>query len=916
MNAVRFVRTLVALVIVVSTCGRSGFAAESTTGAVVGNVQNERGTPIRDALVTVASPAGTYTSATDARGTFTILGVTPATYVVSVAAAGFEPAIRSGVTVLPGESERIAFRLTSKLKTIGSVRAGGNAFSVGNASDAFTVTGQSALGVTPPPVSSSGLANYTAGTVQGAIASVPGVVLDQYANAILRGSQVDDTVFDYDSVPIPQGLIAEPGGNVSGAQLPTTGIASTTVTLAGYQTQGDNALGGVVDQIPAIGTYPGSRVFEIANGVAGAREQQAQLQILGATSNQRWRYALASTVGYDDFSYGDGHTFYPSEAATYGVALKNRSQYSIESNLHVQLTPKDDVSILGLVGEAAYGQYGTPYAGQTVGAFDGSSTTYPGETNPNAPVTYAAGVRGTFDVLKATWLHTGAHSLSRVQASEARFGASAGGPYWDENGFPNGTFSFLGHQGSRLDSFGYDGEDLPGDRHHLRYGAEYRVTNYSLHQIVPTFDETVSSNPTLHSYLVYLGDTWSASRHLDLSGAVRLTNTQFMPSTGSTYRVGALDPHFGAVYRLGDRYALRGTFDHTSVAPKPLEADRFDSTNVDAKGNPPPFAPLAPETANEFTYSLEGAGRTQFRATYYAEDEKNRIDVLPFNFRQVVAGQTQPSPLGVPTNIGKLQAHGFEFWLRSAGFTLDTNYVRASSSSAAQFAYNNLNAPAIAAGHLFPNGYVPDFSATLSYEIGLARKHFRVAPALSYESGFPYGVGRVAYIFDAVTGKPERVPNDNYVDPGANYYFLKDPSRPFDAARNPYVGSLGTPEGGDPNTLRSPPQTIVNLHLEGDLTARITAIVDVVNLFGDFSPTAYQTNPYLIGPPGYTGGNPLYGSYYQGIVNGSAPYALGNGVPTNDGVHQAVPWRYGRAGYVPSSYPLGRSVQVRLRYRL
>jgi hypothetical protein len=95
----------------------------------------------------------------------------------------------------------------------------------------------------------------------------------------------------------------------------------------------------------------------------------------------------------------------------------------------------------------------------------------------------------------------------------------------------------------------------------------------------------------------------------------------------------------------------------------------------------------------------------------------------------------------------------------------------------------------------------------------------------------------------------------------------------------------------------------------------------------DEEPTAYQVNSYLIGPPGYKGGNTTYSNCYgqilagavpcaPGLPAGSTPYTLGNGVPTQDGVTQAVPWSYGTDGYIPQGYPLGRTVQVRLRYRL
>jgi hypothetical protein len=890
--------------------------AESTTGTIIGAVSSRGGIPVANARITAVSPSGSYSSTTDPQGRFTMLGITPDSYIVTSQGSGFEPASEDGVIVLAGETQRLSFSLVPTLKTIATVRATANAISVGSTSDVFTVSGGSGRGIKPPPVSSSGLANYAAGTVQGTIASVPGVNLDSFANAILRGGKVDDAIFDYDSVPIPQGLIAEPGGNVVGAQLPTTGIASTTVTLAGYQTQGENALGGVIDQIPAVGTYPGSASFELADGVAGSQTQLASFDILGATLDRRWRYALSSTAGNEYFAYGDGHTFYPSEAATYGVALQSRGQFSTEANLHDRFSPNDDVSILGFVGQGAYDQYATPYAGETIGTFDGAHTKYPGETNPSASVTFASAIHGSFDVLKATWLHTGAHSLSRVQLYETQFGDSAGGPYWDENGFPNGTFSFFGNQVGREEGLGYDGDDLLGDKHHLRFGAEYRIDGYRLDQVVPTFDEIVRSNPTLFSYLGYFGDTWSPSRRLDLMGAGRLTGTHIVPSTGTTYDVGALDPHFAAVYTLGERYAVRSTFDHTSVAPKPLEADRFDSTNVDANGNAAPFVTLNPETANEFTFSVEGGALARFRVTYYSEFEKNRIDVLPFNFRQNVGGQVLASPIGVPTNIGELRSHGLEFWLQRGSLTVDADYNQAHSSSDSQFAYNNLNAPAIAAGHLFPVGYIPDFTTSLSYEIDSAGKHVRITPSLSFESGYPYGVGRTAWIFDATTHRPVQVPNDNFVDPGANYYFLRDPSQAFNASTNSYIGNLGTPEGNDPNTLRSPPQTLFNLQVEGDLAPRLTATVEIVNLLGNFAPTALQTNPYLIGPPGYVGGNPLYAAYYQSVINSSHAYMLGNGEPTNDGVTQAVPWTYGRSGYVPQSYPMGRTVQLRMRYRV
>ncbi len=922
---------LMLFVVVAAASSAPVRAAEATTGTIAGTVLDTIGAPVEGALVVASSPSGRYETRTDARGRFAVLGVTPDSYAVAVDHVQYQRAVRAGNLVLPGQTTTIGFRLASALRSIGQVRAVTNAFNVGTPADSFTVTG-SAAQAHSPTTSSAGLANYTAGTVQGAIANVPGIDLDPFANAIVRGGKISDAVFDYDSVPIPQGLIAEPGGNVIGAQLPTTGIASTTVTLAGYQGESDNALAGVVNEIPAVGTYPGRTTIELGQGF-GTPFGFANVQVLGASPDLRWRYAFASSAGSETFRYGDGHSFYPSEAATYGLALANRAQFSVESNVHYRAGAKDDFSILGLVGQATYDQYGSPYPGETVGRFNGTDMNgnvvpYPGIADQSGGVGFASGIRGAYDIIKAAWLHTGAHVLSRVQLYQSQYSSQAGGPFWDENGFPDGSISLAQTQGGRQTGLTYDADGVYGPNH-LRFGAEYRVSTSFLDQIVPTADEFITSRPTIDSSLVYLADTWSVSNRLELMGAARAMHAHFKPSDGFAYDVGALDPHVGASYRIGSAYALRVNYDHTTVAPAALEADRTDSTNVDTNGVPAPFVPLAPEIANDFTYSIEGGGRTQFRLTYYRKLEQNVVDVLPFNFRSSAAAGLNPNGLGVPTNIGQLRASGFELWLKNGGFTLNANLDRAFSSSASQFAYNDLNAPAIAAGHLFPNAYQPDFTAVLAYEWPTLHHRLRFTPSLSYESGYPYGNGKTAWIFDRNSGKPIQVGNDNFVNPGANYYFLADPSQPFDAATNPYIGNLGTPEGNDPNTLRTPPQTLVNLHVEGDLTPRLTLILDIANVFGTSTATAYQVNPYLIGPPGYKGGNSnyqcAYGKVLAGGVNvacdgtippGVTAYTLGNGVPTNDGVTQSVPWSYGTAGYIPQSYPLARTLQIRLRYRM
>jgi hypothetical protein len=470
---------------------------------------------------------------------------------------------------------------------------------------------------------------------------------------------------------------------------------------------------------------------------------------------------------------------------------------------------------------------------------------------------------------------------------------------------------------------GYDFEDQANAQTDFRAGAQYDVNTSSIYQIVPTVPQIVTAAPRLNQYLAYVSDTWSATPNFSAMGSLRYVGQHAQTSDNPPviYGDGALDPHLALAYTLGGLNGLRATFDHNSVPPLPLEVQRTcvpasacsDDSGGKANGAVPSF-PLAPETSDDYAFSYERGGRMQVRLTYFVELEQNVIDVLPTNYRSALNAGENPNAIGVPTNAGQLRSHGMELWVHNGGFTLNANYNHTLSSSIYQFAFNDLNTPAILAGHLFPANYIPDFTATASYEFDFLHSRLRIAPMVSYESGYPYGNG--TRVWEVVNGVPEQVPNDNYVNPGYNYYFLKNPSLPFNAATNPYIANLGTNEGADPNTLRTTPQTLASLHVEGDLSPRVTAILDVVNLFGTATPTQLQGNPYLIGPQGYTGGNLLYEKAYGAQYCKKCLYTLGNGVPTNDGDSAAVPWQYGLGTYVPEAYPMTRTALIRLRLRL
>ena len=389
-----FTRSTCALAVTILIALVAARGAELTTGTVLGSVTTAAGKPLAGAAVTASSPSGRYSVTTDALGRFTMLGLSPDTYVVTVELSGFETSSAT-VVVLPAEHERLTFTLHPAIKEIARVQSKGQAFTVGSTTDIFTVAGAQAQAGTPQ-ASSSGLANYSRDTVQGAIANVPGVQQDSFANVIVRGGKVQDTVYDYDSVPIPQGLIAEPGGNIVGAQLGTTGVGAATVTLGGYTDESQNALGGVVNEVPLVGTYPNKTTFEIANGL-GAQLAEMKFSEQGATPDLKWRYALSSTVGQEYFAYGDGSTYYPAEQGTYGLGFQTRAQYAIAGNVHYAATSRDDLSAVFLTGAAAYQQYDSPYEGLRWSTFSAPGVPFPGQpANPNQQVDTPSIARGTY----------------------------------------------------------------------------------------------------------------------------------------------------------------------------------------------------------------------------------------------------------------------------------------------------------------------------------------------------------------------------------------------------------------------------------------------------------------------------------------------------------------------------------------
>src|SRR5216683_4173157 len=104
----------VLLVAGISLVAVRGSSQTQTTGRITGTVKDAQGAVIVGAEVSVenAATGDRHSAVTDSSGTYSILHLPPATYVVNIRARGFSPAVFHGVAVGLAETSTINARLT------------------------------------------------------------------------------------------------------------------------------------------------------------------------------------------------------------------------------------------------------------------------------------------------------------------------------------------------------------------------------------------------------------------------------------------------------------------------------------------------------------------------------------------------------------------------------------------------------------------------------------------------------------------------------------------------------------------------------------------------------------------------------------------------------------------------------------
>ena len=911
----RLCHALIALVASVICATQLAPVQAASLATIRGIVASDAGIGLPGVRIVLTSQSDRHEATTDERGSYQIDGLEPDTYTVAYSISGYDPIALPGLTLTPDRPYLRNIKLTRTIATIGRTSGGirsGVAF--GRAGDVYTVAqtpaSQQLTGT------ASGLGTYTAGTILGTVSNLPGVTQDQYSDLIVRGSKTYDSIFALDGIPFPQEFVSTPGGTTFGSPLSNVGIRSTSVQQAGFTGGADSAFGAIVNEIPISGSYPGSTQFTFGTGLTQGAKHFEFTQT-GATRDQHLSWAFAGRIGEDQLISGNG-IGQPGTNFYTGLAGGNSLDYTLQktnsglANVHYKLNGRTDLQLLLYGGSSHFDQYGQPYPGLTSGSADGLNTTYPG-ANPYAPITTPGKDDGSFSLQALKVTCTNPASLAVVHYARAIDYGSSHFIVGSDNTFPIGWDSYSGSFWNDVHSLGVDVTDSGSAKHEIAYGFDLRLAHTDLNQVEAIIDDHTTSLTRSNGVSGYVSDRFALSNRLELLGSLRAQNVhEERLRDGHGYTIGVVDPHVGVAYKFG-HFAFLANYDRISQAPLPYAIDRFDSVT------PVPYAPVTFENGHHFVYSIEARGRINARVSYWRKNEYNRLDILPASLAvqsSSTSVSASPSSIGLPANLGLYKAHGADFELSSGKLHMTGTYTREIGLDSSQYSLNQVNPAQVFSGGLIPGSFFPDFSSTLSYAFKLGGKT-TIAPQLSYESGMPYGNGRKVYTTLA-DGSYAFVNNDNHVNPGYAYYFLKNPAQPFDATSNPYTASINNTEGDNPQTARLAPRTFLSLHIEHRISKRISLSLDGTNLLNFTGPIELLSNGYAPGPPGYTGGDPLIAAWmsqqfsqrlgqYRGL-----PYILGNGIPTIDGYHpQFGPqFNYGTGPYVTAALPYRRTINL------
>jgi hypothetical protein len=257
--------------------------AQTTTGAVAGTVTVEAGQPMEDAQIQVLNPATGFSRGvrTNAAGRYTVPGLEPATYSVTVRRIGYSSQTKDGVKVALGLTSRADFQLSAQATVLGEVRAAVNVDPLISPTRTSVATTISDTALRRLPSLNRNFTDFVALTPQISNAG-PGIsgggTNNRYNSIQIDGANESDL--------FGLGSTGQPGGQASGKSIGLESVKEYQVLLAPFDVRQGNFAGALINAVTKSGT----------NEFHGS--------LIGATRNQGFTRTQTYINKYEQSQYG------------------------------------------------------------------------------------------------------------------------------------------------------------------------------------------------------------------------------------------------------------------------------------------------------------------------------------------------------------------------------------------------------------------------------------------------------------------------------------------------------------------------------------------------------------------------------------------------------------------------------------
>ena len=788
---------LVLLVAFVGAVSWPAIARAGNTGSISGTVKDDRGNPIAGVTISAAAPTGTYRVATDARGFYSIVNISPDTYTLTFTAKGYETAVITGVTVFQDQTLPESVVLKTQATVLGHVTstAKTNLVQANVTSNTYNVTSQQINTI---------LGDSTHHTLYDVLWRTPGVTSGPTSNSpIIRGGTTTEVGWEFEEIPIVDRTV---GFYVT--ELSTTGIGNVEVTTGGLSAEQGGSNGGIVNMTVKQGTYPATGDLTTAvGGPAYLHELDAEYG--SATPDNKWSWFFAGSYTNDDQDYGtngvkNGQFFFENIE---GFNWVNTKDNIVNVHHHWGENNQND---LQYVAEEGIGIFRSSYGGANGQQLALNGLKLPG--TPGCPNSLFSGDPCASLVLKNNadaWYHwydiqklSFSHTINDRSYYRARVAQSRNGYFFDEEwaqnvgeppccGGPYNVPYFTGpgtYDAFALWCYGcyyqdrhtlqtfwnYDYANQLSDRHLLKvgFGYEYDLnfrkvsdccTNFGWSNEWPSFDR-VTMAPT-HIYSAYLSDHFASGKWVVEPG-VRwdLERYSISPITvGGTPVFGSAQPfaenftspRLALTYQAGPSDVFRASYAHLGQFIGTAYAENFsDFAYFNTLSGCPPscsspvYSQYKPSTAKSYDLSWEHSfpNDVSLRITPYWHNNDNYVvEFQEFKGPTVFSNGASTHTRGVEMGLSREVPQGLSAFFSLTYDDTKSNVLAAQGPYFGSFANQTL--ANIQANNFLPATYVAPWSAGLGLDY--KGKEWEVNSDTLWSTGFPYGAGNLFYAFNS-----------------------------------------------------------------------------------------------------------------------------------------------------------------------